>query len=256
MNELTTYVVLQNNPAFDQILKQAIDKYWKHSPYKYIYADELQEYLKRKNAAFITPLQIEIREESDHGPYTAVYYYFAWIQGGRKKLIKYKHNDMLAYAVIDYEGKENRIQELIYRIDHIIAMISHVPDIVREQNIGGNYIRIMARLQNYYSDNAGVLKTKTLLIDRDYLNPALSEEDIRKVYPFKYLLVSGDFISNAIRNKDAEYAYLLRAISRNMHVIVVDAKNADVLFADITPLEKTLKKRNIKKISQQIIKLN
>ncbi|MES2732717.1 MAG: hypothetical protein V4714_13255 [Bacteroidota bacterium] len=55
---------------------------------------------------------------------------------------------------------------------------------------------------------APMLKGKTLLIDKDDLDPKLDEQEIKKAYPFPLKVASYEEIETAIINKEPNYAFV------------------------------------------------
>lgn len=76
---------------------------------------------------------------------------------------------------------------------------------------------------------AEVLKTKTLLLDREDIKGNLKEEEIAKNYPYKYIVTDYATIEKAILEKDKNYAYVqitpMMGTSGFVHM-VVDAEKA------------------------------
>jgi hypothetical protein len=64
------------------------------------------------------------------------------------------------------------------------------------------------KIQKYIRNNAGNLKDLTLLVDKNQVHKKLKESDIRKIYPYKFELVDGKAIDEAIIEKDKRYAYV------------------------------------------------
>jgi len=85
------------------------------------------------------------------------------------------------------------------------------------------------RLSAVYSHFPGIqLKNKTLLIDQNDIDETVTNEDLKKVYPFPIKIVSLTEIKNAIYSKDTTVAVfslvqVLYPLSRKLYLMPVQA---------------------------------
>lgn len=76
------------------------------------------------------------------------------------------------------------------------------------------------------SENPGILKTKTLLLDELVIDTTLTKEEIESVYPFQYEITSLSRIEQFQRERDGRYAYVIRAGTTHY---VVDCANGKMI---------------------------
>lgn len=66
----------------------------------------------------------------------------------------------------------------------------------------------MMKFPGQIKKNAVELKNLTLLLDKEDLDPKLTEDAIKKAYPFQFKIVSQEEIDKAILSKDSSVAYV------------------------------------------------
>lgn len=65
------------------------------------------------------------------------------------------------------------------------------------------------RDKSYYKENGQLLKEKTLIILKDNLNEKLTEEEIKKEYPFDFKIVNREEYDNTIMERNDKQCYVI-----------------------------------------------
>jgi len=219
IKDRTLLVVLTDNPDFDQKINYVVHKYWTFNKnIVFVASDDLKKTLNGKEEKYAVLLinRVEITETRNSSPaFRNKYIRFSIKLGEKLNKRRAVYYQNVAYSDENREFKKIKLfkrdkaehpfdlddKEILFALDRIQ---NHL--IARSEGKQRFYINFDARA------NSGKLATKTLLIARADMYKKLTEQDIRKLYPYPFKIVE---------QKDIEQAYLSR--------------NKDDAFVEIAP---------------------
>lgn len=187
----TTYVVMDNNPSvgFNIYIKDAMQKYWKVTPYKIISHAEFDNMRKDSKSSFLFLSQ----ENLTKGNTAAFYDYLVLAMGDNSALLTNMPeivNIPLSYSEVDENKYVNKLG-LIVRFIEV-----HLANMKEASNHA--YLRKL----NYYNKFIKEIKTKTLLIEEEDLAEEVNTlEKIQAIYKYDVKIVTSEEIEKAVEEK-------------------------------------------------------
>ena len=193
-----TLVVYEEDPFSESNiqLKSAVEKNWKLTPFEFVDVETYEK--KRKSAEYSFITMDKIYYEGDK---TAARYNFLCLSlGGNYK----SESDMpqlctvpISYAEAEESTYAYKMGTMLDFIQNHILLTSKNPDLKTSNII------------DYYNNNLSDLKDKVLYLPKEELESKINtEEKIRKIYPYKFKIVTYDDIENAIDNKVNDVVFL------------------------------------------------
>jgi len=187
-----TCIVLENNPfsMYNPAIKQAVTDYWTLTPYEFI---DIAEFNKRKSdPAFSFIVLLETDYEKDK---TGATFAFVNLILG-KKVKNLEEMPEFCAIPIDFAG-EDAEGNYDYKLGMVIRFIQQHAKMVMDnpKSSGVRYLK-------YYNKYLSEVVNRTILAREEDMDATLrSAEEIGKVYPYPFLLVSEDEIMKAIAEK-------------------------------------------------------
>lgn len=232
----TTCVVLSENEAFNVDLKKAFEENWTMTPFIFISQEEFEKKIIETEFSFI---QINAFKQKDEKKTVGA---MALFNGGFSDLLLYL-NASLAYVAYDNWGIEKDYLSTQNRLPAMVAQLNNTMFLINDKNISGaNPTDIYKQLSEIYNAKAGVLKEKTLLIDKRYeFTKIVSMTEFAKKYGYAYELVSANRIKEAIDNKEADKAVLYCSSSLYKINQVTDCSTYEIIYAEFEEETATIK---------------
>jgi hypothetical protein len=243
-----TLVVLKGNPRYDAVLKESVKTYWKYTKYSFIDEDQVMDYLEKENYSLLMPVDIEDIRSNDIGTYIQRYHYLGLFNCGKSSLIKYHKDDLIAYAVFDFEGSEQDRSSAVFRLPLMVKCIITALETVDKMKYTGNAKKLQTALMKSYNKKTQILKKKTLLVNQDYFKRGIDQDDFPKTYPLKWEPADKEKIEKAIRDKDPNYAFIIIAETTDKHMFIFDCATGEVIYAAYKVVGKMFTKSDVKKI--------
>ncbi len=194
-SKTTTYVVLEDNPFsfVNEGIKDAVKKYWTVTPYKFISAADFNEDLwKNSSYSFIVVTLSNFSNDKSGTSYD----YLNLLLGADVKDL-----DMLPeFCSVPITWSGNDDDDYTYKLGLLIRFMQvHADALIREPN------NKALKYLKYYDKNVPLVKNKTILIRREDLDPAITDEQaIKKYYPYELKIVDEAAIIEAIESKAPE----------------------------------------------------
>ncbi len=187
----TTYVVMDSNPSvgFNIFIKDAMQKYWKVTPYKIISHEEFDQMRKDNKSSFLF-LSVENLTKGN----TAAFYDFLVLAMGDNSANLSEMPEIvnipLSYSAVD----EN---EYVNKLGLIIRFIEvHVANMKEASN------HVYLRKLNYYNKFIKEVKNKTLLVEEEDLAEEVNTIDkIKAIYKYDVKIVTSEEIEKAVEEK-------------------------------------------------------
>jgi len=187
----TTYVVMDNNPSvgFNIFIKDAMQKYWKVTPYKIVSYDEFDKMRKDNKNSFLF-LSVENLTKGN----TEAFYDFLVLAMGDTSTILSNMPEIVNIP-LSYSGVDEN--EYVNKLGLIVRFIEgHVQNMKEASN------HVYLRKLNYYNKYLKDVKTKTLLVeDEDLAEEVNTIEKIKAIYKYDVKIVTSDEIEKAVEEK-------------------------------------------------------
>lgn len=224
----TTLVVLDQNPlnTYDSEIEEAMKNEWTITRFETIPYDEFEK--KRKDPQYSFLMLVNITYENDK--LNAVYKFLNLSLGGDYFSVGQMPDIVsvpVAYKNVDEDSYNYKLGILVRFIQNHIKLIYEHPEI------------ISANIFKYYNDNKGDVKTKTLYLIPEELEPSInSKARISKIYPYKFKLVTSDDIKEAITNRDESVVFLHKVgpegtrLDARCYKILIGAGDANFYYFD------------------------
>jgi len=191
-SKTTTCVVLEDNDFsfFNPEIKDAVKKYWKVTPYKFITTAEFSEISTDSTLSFLVLTMTNFSNDKSGTSFD----YLNLLLGAEVTNI-----DMLPeFCTIPLSFSGSDDVEYSYKFGLVVRFIQqHAANLIKEPN------NKALKYLKYYQKNIPLIKDKTILIRQVDLDPALNNEEILKeYYPYPIKIVDEEVIMNAIETKE------------------------------------------------------
>lgn len=193
-----TLVVLENNPLmeYNKIIKRVMEQEWNITEFEFIPEKDFEA--KRMDARYSFIYMSHVQFESDK---TDASYRFLHLSLGGDY---YRLNEMpdiasvpLAYFNVEEERYAYKLAILVRFLQNHAKLIREHPEI------------ISANVFKHYNDNIKDIRDKTLYLLEEELAPAVNTAaKIKKVYPYKFELVTMEDIEQVIKDRDPDIVFL------------------------------------------------
>ena len=222
-----TYFVFTGNTAVDSALITAVAENWTITNALFIPEDSFKVLTKDRDKSFVYISDLKRQGTSKQVKALCL------VNGGYDDMATYLTNT-LAYISIDNEGYEANIEEIIYRLGHLVYQLQDVVNIVKEENyIENSEEAVRYKLEKYYTKRCELVQQKTLLIDRSYLSQKIfSEMEFTNLYKYSLNFVNKSVIEKAIRDKDKSKVYLVSALNLYKINTVADCATGQILYIE------------------------
>jgi hypothetical protein len=187
----TTYVVMDSNPSvgFNIFIKDAMQKYWKVTPYKIISHEEFDAMRKDNKSSFLF-LSVE---NLTKGNTEAFYDYLVLAMGDNSANLSQMPeivNIPLSYSAVDENKYVNKLGLIIRFVEVHLANMKEASNHV--------YLRKL----NYYNKFIKEVKAKTLLVEEEDLAEEVNTiEKIKAIYKYDVKIVTSEEIEKAVQEK-------------------------------------------------------
>jgi hypothetical protein len=186
-----TCVVLEDNPfsQYNPFIKDAVQKYWKVTPFQFINRNEFNQ--RRKDPAYSFIVLTETDFERDKSG--SVFTFINLLQG--KNVKNLEEMPEICAIPLAFAGEEDI--EYAYKLGAILSfMQNHARLIAEDPSLTGR------KYLKYYNKFVPEVVNKTILIKKGDLDPAIGTiEKVKAVYPHKIEIVDEEAIIKAITEK-------------------------------------------------------
>jgi hypothetical protein len=218
-----TKVVLPSNTLPDMVLRDAVNKGWRISPFEFC---SMEEYEKLKNdTSFFFLMRVDGKYKKD---LEAKIEYLTLIQGGPEvKRGAYSNKNIINLPIHESEDVSGANLHLLPIYVDIIQ--NHIYKIQKD-------VTLAFKGNSFYADRVSEVKDKKLLIASEYLSFTPAETEIQDLFKGKAELVSGDDIEDAVMNNKANTVVTIlikpRGNSRGSHCykLLIGTDSHELLF--------------------------
>jgi hypothetical protein len=190
----TTCVVLEDTPFsfYNQEIRNAVDKYWKVTPVKYISTADFNVMRTDPSYSFIVLTITNFSNDKSGSAYDFLNLLLGADVDGLDELPEF------CAVPLSFAGAPE--EEYSYKLGLIIRFMQYHADLVMK-----NPTTTALRYLKYYNRNVPEISGKTILVREEDLAPEINTADkIAKYYPYKVRIVDEEEIIRAIENKDKD----------------------------------------------------
>lgn len=229
-----TMVVLLDNPMleYNMVIKEVMEQEWDVTEFGFISFKEFEELRKDPQYSFLYMSQVRFDNDK-----TDAQYRFLHLSLGGDYFRLNQMPDLasvpLAYYSVDEDNYIYKLALLVRFIQNHVKLIKEKPEIVS------------ANVFKYYNNNIGDIKTKTLYVLEDELAKEVnSSARIRKVYPYKFKIVTKKEITEAIKNRDDNIVFLHKVgpegtkLDARCYNVIIGAADAKFYYFDYHRINK------------------
>jgi hypothetical protein len=223
-----TLVVLEDNPLmeYNQNIKQVMKQEWNITDYDFISFKEFEE--KRMDPKYSFLIMTQVSFENDKTD--AVYRFLNLSLGGDY----FRLNQMpdiasvpLAYFNVDEDNYAYKLGILVRFIQKHALLIKEHPEIVS------------ANVLKHYNDSIKEIHDKTLyLLENELAKEVNSVARIKKIYPYKFKIVTKEEIEQAIKDRRDDIVFLHKVgpegtkMNARCYKIIIGAGDANFYYFD------------------------
>jgi hypothetical protein len=220
--------VLEENPLmeYNSIIKKVMQQEWNITEYGFITSKEFEQ--KRMDAQYSFIYMSRVTFESDK---TDASYRFLHLSVGGDY---YRLNEMpdiasvpLAYYDVEEESYAYKLAILVRFLQNHAKLLKEHPEI------------ISANVFKHYNDNIKDIKGKTLYLLQEELAPSVNTvARIKKVYPYKFEIVTMEDIEQAIKDRNPDVVFLHKVgpegtkLDARCYNVIIGAADANFYYFD------------------------
>lgn len=223
-----TMVVLLDDPLkeYNLVIKDVMKQEWKVTKYDFISFKQFDEMRNDPQYSFLYMSSVTFEKDK-----TDAQYRFLFLSLGGDYARMNQMPDLaaipLAYYNVDEDNYIYKLAILVRFIQNHVKLIHEHPEIVS------------SNVLQYYNDNMKEIKDKTLYLLEDELAPDVnSPARIKKIYPYKFKIVTKDEITQAIKDRDPNVVFLHKVgpegtkINARCYKIIIGAADANFYYFD------------------------
>ncbi len=223
-----TLVVLEDNPLmeYNKIIKKVMEQEWTITEFDFISNKEFEE--KRMDAQYSFIYTAQVTFEADK---TDAAYRFLHLSLGGDYFRLNEMPDIASVPLAYYNVEEDRYA---YKLAILVRFIQNHAKLVKEHPE-----IISANVFKHYNDNIKDIRDKTLYLLEEELAPSVNTEaKIKKVYPYKFELVTPEDIEAAIKERDSDVVFLHKVgpegtkLDARSYKVIIGAADANFYYFD------------------------
>jgi len=223
-----TLVVLEDNPLmeYNSIIKKVMQQEWNITEFDFISNKEFEA--KRMDAQYSFIYMSHVRFEGDK---TDASYRFLHLSIGGDYFRLNEMPDIASVPLAYFDVEEDRYA---YKLGILVRFLQNHAKLIREHPE-----IISANVFKHYNDNIKDIREKTLYMLEEELAPAVnSEARIKKVYPYKFEIVTMEVIEQAIKDRDPNIVFLHKVgpegtkLDARCYNVIIGAADANFYYFD------------------------
>ncbi len=231
----TTYVVMEENPTsqYNFEIREAVERSWKITPYKFITVKEFEEMRKDIDKSFLVIVQMRFDKDKT----SPIYNFLSVSMGAAVKKI----TDMPDICSVPLSYKDLPEESYTYKVEGLIRfMQSYIQTINKDPKL------IKANAFKFYNKNREQIKTKELwVIENDLEKNTRALADIRKNYKHNIKVVKPEDIQKAITEKNPNVLFMHKVgpegsrLQWRVWKMIIGADNGMMYYYDMHTISKS-----------------
>jgi hypothetical protein len=190
-SESKTCVVIEDDPfsSFNAYIKEAMNRYWKVTPFEFIDTKEFNLRSSNKSYSFIVLTETNYEKDKTK----SVYKFINLLQG--KKVEKLGQMPEICAVPLAYAGEDDL--EYGYKLGAILEFMQKHAQLIMEDpsKTGRKYLK-------YYNENIPKVVNRTILVKQEDLSPEINTiEKLKAIYSNKIEIVPEEDIVKAIETR-------------------------------------------------------
>ena len=223
-----TLVVLLDNPMLEYNIeiKEVMEQEWNITEFDFISFKEFEELRFDPQYSFIYMASVMFDNDK-----TDARYRFLHLSLGGDYFRMNQMPDLASIPLAYYSVEEDNY---IYKLALLVRFIQNHALLIKEQPE-----IVSANVFKYYNNNTKEIKNKTLyVLEEELAKDVNSSARIRKVYPFKFQIVTKDEITLAIKERDESIVFLHKVgpegtkIDARCYKVIIGAADAKFYYFD------------------------
>jgi hypothetical protein len=223
-----TLVVLEDNPLmeYNSIIKKVMQQEWTITEFDFVSAKDFEK--ERMDAQYSFIYMTNVSFEADK---TDASYRFLHLSLGGDYFRLNEMPDIASVPLAYFDVEEDRYA---YKLAILVRFLQNHAKLIKERPE-----IISANVFKYYNDNIKDIKEKTLYLLEEELAPNVNTDaKIKKVYPYKFELVTTDDIEKAIRDRNSDVVFLHKVgpegtkLNARSYKIIIGAADANFYYFD------------------------
>ncbi len=223
-----TLVVLPDNPLleYNYVIKEVMEQEWEITDYDFISFSEFEEKRFDPKYSFLYMTQVSFEQDK-----TDARYRFIHLSLGGDYFRMNQMPDIASVPVAYYNVEEEyygyKLGILVRFIQNHVKLIKEHPEI------------ISANVFKHYNDNIKDIRGKTLyLLENELANEINSAARIKKIYPYKFQIVTKEEIEQAIKERLDNVVFLHKVgpegtkINARCYKVIIGAGDANFYYFD------------------------
>jgi hypothetical protein len=223
-----TLVVLEDNPLmeYNSIIKKVMEQEWKITEYDFIPSKDFEKMRLDPQYSFIYMSRVTFEKDK-----TDAEYRFLQLSLGGDYFRLNEMPDIASVPLAYYDVEEDRYA---YKLAIILRFMQNHARLIQEhpEIVSQNVFK-------HYNENIQEIKDKTFYVLKEELGPDdNTEAKIRKVYPYKFKLVTAEDIEQAIKDRDPDIVFLHKVgpegtkIDARCYNVIIGAADAKFYYFD------------------------
>lgn len=223
-----TLVVLPNNPLleYNYVIREVMEQEWEITDYDFISFSEFEEKRLDPKYSFLYMTQVSFEHDK-----TDARYRFIHLSLGGDYFRMDQMPDIASVPVAYYNVEEEyygyKLGILVRFIQNHVKLIKEHPEIMS------------ANVFKHYNDNIKDIRGKTLYILEDELAKEInSAARIKKIYPYKFQIVTKEEIEQAIKERKDDVVFLHKVgpegtkLNARCYKVIIGAGDANFYYFD------------------------
>ncbi len=223
-----TLVVLPDNPLleYNYVIKEVMEQEWEITDYDFISFSEFEEKRFDPKYSFLYMTQVSFEQDK-----TDARYRFIHLSLGGDYFRMNQMPDIASVPVAYYNVEEEyygyKLGILVRFIQNHVKLIKEQPEI------------ISANVFKHYNDNIKDIRGKTLyLLENELAKEINSAARIKKIYPYKFQIVTKEEIEEAIKERRDNVVFLHKVgpegtkINARCYKVIIGAGDANFYYFD------------------------
>jgi hypothetical protein len=223
-----TLVVLEDNPLmeYNDIIKKVMEQEWKITEYDFVSSKDFDK--KRLDPQYSFIYMSRVTFENDK---TDAEYRFLQLSLGGDYFRLNEMPDIASVPLAYYDVEEDRYA---YKLAIILRFMQNHARLIQEhpEIVSQNVFK-------HYNENIQEIKDKTFYLLKEELGTDVNTEaKIKKIYPYKFKLVTTEDIEQAIRDRDPDVVFLHKVgpegtkINARCYNVIIGAADAKFYYFD------------------------
>jgi hypothetical protein len=223
-----TLVVLPNNPLleYNYVIKEVMEQEWEITDYDFISFAEFEEKRLDPKYSFLYMTQVSFEHDK-----TDARYRFIHLSLGGDYFRMDQMPDIASVPVAYYNVEEEyygyKLGILVRFIQNHVKLIKDHPEIVS------------ANVFKHYNDNIKDIREKTLyILENELAKEINSVARIKKIYPYKFQIVTKEEIEQAIKERRDDIVFLHKVgpegtkLNARCYKVIIGAGDANFYYFD------------------------